>query len=77
MFSSRLQSPSPSQGPDFPVPTLDALVRMELNSFRIKDKVHLLDLIDVGLIDETWRSRLPTESRRRFEEILMERQREA
>ncbi|MCE9556510.1 MAG: nucleotidyltransferase family protein, partial [Planctomycetes bacterium] len=32
-------------GPDFPVPTLDALVRMKLNSFRLKDKVHLLDLL--------------------------------
>jgi hypothetical protein len=35
-------------GPDFPVPTLDALVRMKLTSFRLKDKVHLLD---VGLVD--------------------------
>jgi hypothetical protein len=32
-------------GPDFPVPTLDALVRMKLTSFRLKDQVHLLDLL--------------------------------
>ena len=41
-------------GPDFLVPTLDALVRMKLTSFRLKDKVHLLDLLDVGLIDESF-----------------------
>ena len=40
------------EGPDFPVPTLDALVRMKLTSFRLKDQVHLLDMLDVGLIDD-------------------------
>ena len=55
------------------MPTLDALVRMKLTSFRLKDKVHLLDLLDVGLIDETWRSRLPAEISTRFEELLIER----
>ena len=29
-------------GPEFPVPTLEALVRMKLTSFRLKDQVHLL-----------------------------------
>ena len=38
---------------------LDALVRMNLTSHRRKDHVHLLDLIDVGLIDESWVGRLP------------------
>jgi hypothetical protein len=51
--------------------------RIKLTSFRLKDKVHLLDLLDVGLIDETWRGQLPEELAPRFEEILMERQREA
>ena len=41
-------------GPEFTVAALDALVRMKLTSFRLKDKVHLLDLLDVGLIDESW-----------------------
>jgi hypothetical protein len=75
-----LPTPSVSEsepGPDFPVPTLDALVRMKLTSFRLKDKVHLLDLLDVGLIDESWRGRLPAEIATRFEELLIERQREA
>ena len=32
---------------------------MKLNSFRLKDRVHLLDMIDVGLIDENWPKRFP------------------
>ncbi len=38
---------------------LERLVRMKLNSFRLKDRVHLLDMIDVGLLDESWISRFP------------------
>jgi hypothetical protein len=63
-------------GPDFPVPTLEALVRMKLTSFRLKDKVHLVDLLEVGLIDETWRDRLPPEIAGRLEELIDERHRE-
>ena len=48
-------------GPEFPVPTLEALVRMKLTSFRLKDQVHLLDLLEVGLIDGSWCGRLPAE----------------
>ena len=33
---------------------LDALVRMKLTSFRDKDRVHLRDMLSVGLIDTTW-----------------------
>jgi hypothetical protein len=40
---------------------LDALVRMKLTSFRRKDQVHLQDMLDVGLIDETWIGRLAPE----------------
>ena len=63
-------------GPDFPVPTLDALVRMKLTSFRLKDKVHLVDLLEVGLIDESWCDRLPPEIAARLKEHIDERQRE-
>jgi Uncharacterised nucleotidyltransferase len=63
-------------GPDFPVPTLDALVRMKLTSFRLKDKVHLVDLLEVGLIDESWCDRLPPEIAARLKELIDERQRE-
>jgi putative nucleotidyltransferase-like protein len=38
--------------------SLEALVRMKLTSFRDKDRMHVRDLIDVGLVDAGWTSRL-------------------
>jgi len=64
-------------GPDFPVPTLDALVRMKLTSYRLKDKIHLLDMLDVGLIDESWCNRLPCELAGRLKELAASPDREA
>lgn len=49
---------------------LDALVRMKLTSFRRKDQMHLLDMIDVELIDASWRQRLPAELGARLQELL-------
>ena len=63
-------------GPDFPVPILDAPVRMKLTSFRLKDKVHLMDLLDIGLIDQGWCDLLPSELGIRLEELIDERERE-
>ena len=57
-------------GPDFPVPSLDALVRMKLTSFRLKDKVHILDMLDVGLIDQSWCGRLLPELAARLKELV-------
>ena len=54
----------------FRVLTLEALVRMKLTSFRRKDQVHLLDLIDVGLIDSSWPGRLLPELGARLQELL-------
>ena len=54
----------------FQVVLLDALVRMKLNSYRLKDRVHLLDLIEVGLIDRTWPARLPPELAARLQQLL-------
>jgi hypothetical protein len=54
----------------FRVVTLDALVRMKLTSFRDKDRVHLRDLLGVGLIDATWAGRLPPELSARLQQIL-------
>ena len=54
----------------FRVLTLEALVRMKLMSFRRKDQVHILDLIDVGLLDETWLDRLPEPLDERLRELL-------
>lgn len=44
---------------EFRVLTLEALVRMKLTSYRRKDQVHLLDMMGVGLIDESWCRKLP------------------
>ena len=49
---------------------LPALVRMKLTSFRLKDRVHLLDMIDVGLVDTSWLDRLPPELAARLKELL-------
>lgn len=43
----------------FRVVQLDALVRMKLTSFCDKDKTHLRDMLDVGLIDQSWVPRMP------------------
>ncbi|MBX3443527.1 MAG: hypothetical protein KF774_14060 [Planctomyces sp.] len=64
-------------GPDFPVPTLEALVRMKLTSFRLKDRVHLLDLLEVGLIDDRWTDRIPASLRDRLQDVFDSRDREA
>lgn len=55
---------------NFRVVTLDALVRMKLTSFRRKDQVHLLDMLDVGLIDVKWCGRLPAKLADRLQELI-------
>jgi hypothetical protein len=39
-------------GDQFRVVTLDALVRMKLAAFRDKDRTHLRDLLELGLLDD-------------------------
>jgi hypothetical protein len=55
---------------DFQVVALAALVRMKLNAYRLKDQVHLLDMIGVGLVDQTWPARLPLELAPRLQQLL-------
>ena len=50
--------------------SLDALVRMKLTSFRDKDRVHLRDLMEVGLVDESWIERVPPQLRPRLQQLL-------
>jgi putative nucleotidyltransferase-like protein len=52
------------------VVTLEPLVKMKLTSFRTKDRMHLRDLIDVELLDETWLPKLPAELSVRLKELL-------
>ncbi|HVS71570.1 MAG TPA: nucleotidyltransferase family protein [Phycisphaerae bacterium] len=48
------QSGRLGKDPSATVLELEALVRMKLTSFRRKDQVHLLDMLEVGLIDGSW-----------------------
>jgi hypothetical protein len=43
---------------------------MKLTSFRDKDRMHLRDMLDVGLVDATWPSRFPAELAERLQELL-------
>lgn len=63
-------------GDEYRVLALDALVRMKLTSFRLHDQVHLIDLLDVGLIDESWCDRVAPELRGRLREVIERRERE-
>ena len=52
------------------VVSLAGLARMKLTSYRDKDRTHLRDLIDVGLLDAAWLDRLPPELAARLKELL-------
>ena len=54
----------------FRLVTLDALVQMKLTSFRDKDRVHVRDLIDVGLVDQSWLQKVAAPLRSRLQELL-------
>lgn len=49
---------------------LEALVRMKLTSFRLKDQVHLQDMVQLGLIDATWPAKFRPELAERLQQIL-------
>lgn len=55
---------------EFRVVTLDALVRMKLTSFRDKDRTHLRDMLDVGLIDADWIGNLQPDLADRLQQLL-------
>ena len=48
----------------------EQLVKMKLTSFRRKDQVHLLDLISIGLVDESWLGRFSPVLQARLQELL-------
>ncbi len=55
---------------DYKIVTLEALVRMKLNSYRDKDRTHLRDLVTLGLIDASWLPRLVPEHAARLQQLL-------
>ena len=50
--------------------SLEALVRMKLTSYRDKDKTHLRDMLEVGLIDASWPARYPPELATRLQRLI-------
>ena len=71
----RAGEPNPDVEPntrtnDFQTVELPQLVRMKLNAFRRKDQVHLLDMISLGMIDESWLDKYPEQLRLRLQELL-------
>ena len=66
-------SPSVTESSDygkFNLINLDALVRIKFTAFGDKDRTHLRDLIEVGLIDQSWTSKLPPELANRLQTLL-------
>jgi hypothetical protein len=49
---------------------LESLVRMKLIANRDKDRTHLRDFIEVGLIDQNWVYRFPTELAARLQHLF-------
>ena len=66
--NEKVRPPEPLANPDvteseqtdqFCVLALEALVRIKLTAFRDKDRTHLRDLIEIGLVNADWLTRLP------------------
>ncbi|MGB7325527.1 MAG: hypothetical protein WBD31_11705 [Rubripirellula sp.] len=55
---------------DYDIVDLPALLTMKLNSYRRKDQMHLLDMLSVGLIDETWLEKLPPVHAERLQQLI-------
>jgi hypothetical protein len=47
------------QGGEYQVLSLQALVQIKLTAYRDKDRTHLRDLLEVGLIDASWLQHYP------------------
>jgi hypothetical protein len=55
---------------DYVIVTLAALLKMKLNSFRDKDRMHLRDMLSVGLIDAQWLADLPPQLAGRLQQLI-------
>lgn len=55
---------------NFRVLTLESLVEMKLMSNRDKDRMHLRDMVGVGLIDASWLAKVPPELAARLQHVL-------
>ncbi len=57
-------------GGEFQVMALRALVQIKLTAYRDKDRTHLRDLLEVGLIDASWTQRYPPELAERLQALI-------
>jgi hypothetical protein len=63
------ESEKPGEG-KIRVLSLEALVRMKLTSFRDKDRTHLRDMLEIGLISEKWTKRIPVQLAARLQQLI-------
>jgi hypothetical protein len=59
-----------SKPESFKVVALDSLVRMSLTSFKLNDRVDLLDMLEIGLIDAKWTNRLDPKLAVRLQQLI-------
>lgn len=57
-------------GGEYQVLELESLVGIKLTAFRRKDQVHLLDMLEVGLIDASWGERYPQQLADRLQHLV-------
>ncbi len=70
---SPVPSPDVSESEEtdaFRLVTREALVRMKLAAFRDKDRTHLRDLIEIGLVNADWCNRVPAPLEARLKELI-------
>ena len=59
-----------TSGDRYQVVELEALVRMKLIANRRKDQVHLSDMLELELIDDTWPAKFPPELAARLQHLI-------
>ena len=57
-------------GGEYHVLSLRALVQIKLTAYRDKDRTHLRDLMEVGLVDESWLQHYPAELADRLRALI-------
>jgi len=55
---------------EYQVLSLEGLVQIKLTAFRDRDRTHLRDMLDVGLIDASWTSKLVPELAERLRHLI-------
>ncbi len=64
-----LAAEPPRSAEGYCVAPLESLMRLKLTSFRDKDRVHVRDLLEVGLISSEIEKTLPADLRQRLQQL--------